>query len=74
MLLFSTLLDINDTLTKEVFIKMVIEWNQGSPYANNVIPGIEWNGEMNIRFGEEGLWLEIEEYTIKPAQTWLKWY
>ena len=40
MLLFSTLLDINDTLTKDAFIKLVIEWNQGSPHANNVISGI----------------------------------
>ena len=62
MLLFSTLLDINDTLTKDAFIKLVIEWNQGSPHANNVIPGIEWNGQRNIRYGQEGLWLDIEEY------------
>ena len=62
MLLFSTLLDINDTLTKDAFIRLVIEWNQGSPHAGNVIPGIKWNGERNIRYGQEGLWLDIEEY------------
>ena len=62
MLLFSTLLDINDTLTKDAFIRLVIEWNQGSPHASNVIPGIKWNGERNIRYGSEGLWLAIEEY------------
>lgn len=62
MLLFSTLLDINETLTKDAFIKLVIEWNQGSPHAGNVIPGIVWNGERNIRYGEEGMWLDIEEY------------
>lgn len=62
MLLFSTILDINETMTKEAFIRLVIEWNQGSPHASNVIPGIEWNGERNIRYGKEGLWLDIEEY------------
>lgn len=62
MLLFSTILDINETLTKDAFISLVIEWNQGSPYASNIIPGIEWNGERNIRFGGDELWLDIEEY------------
>ena len=62
MLLFSTILDIKDSLTKDEFIKLVIEWNQGSPHASNVIPGIVWNGERNIRYGQEGLWLDIEEY------------
>ena len=62
MLLLSTILDINETMTKEVFIRLVIEWNQGSPHAENIIPGIQWNGERNIRYGEEGLWLDIEEY------------
>lgn len=62
MLLFSTILDINKTMTKDAFISLVIEWNQGSPHANNVIPNIVWNGERNIRYGEEGLWLDIKEY------------
>lgn len=62
MLLFSTILDINETMSKDDFICLVIEWNQGSPHANNIIPGIQWNGERNIRYGEDGLWLDIEEY------------
>ena len=62
MLLFSTILDIKKTMTKDDFIGLVIEWNQGSPHANNIIPGIQWKGERNIRYGEDGLWLDIEEY------------
>lgn len=62
MLLFSTILDINETMTPDDFIRLVIEWNQGSPHPNNVIDGIQWNGERNIRYGEDGLWLAIEEY------------
>lgn len=62
MLLFSTLLSINESMTKDDFIRLAIEWNQGSPHKENVIPGIEWNGERNIRYGDESLWLAIEEY------------
>ena len=43
MLLFSTLLEINDTMTKDSFIQLVLEWNQGSPHEENIIQGIEWN-------------------------------
>ena len=42
MLLFSTLLEINDTMTKDSFIQLVLEWNQGSPHEENIIQGIEW--------------------------------
>lgn len=62
MLLFSTLLDINKTMTKDAFIKLILEWNQGSPHENNIIQGINWNGERNVRYGNENLWIDIEEY------------
>lgn len=65
MLLYSTILDIKNTMTKEAFIRLVIKWNQGSPYKDNIIPGIQWNGEKNIRFGDDNLWLEIIEYRNK---------
>ena len=61
MLLFSTILSINESMTKDAFIKLAIEWNQGSR-EENVIPGIEWNGERNIKYGNENLWMQIEEY------------
>ena len=62
MLLFSTIIDINNSMTKDAFIKLVIDWNQGSPHESNIIPGIKWTGEKNIRYGSENLWLDIEEY------------
>lgn len=65
MLLFSTILSINDKMSRDDFIKLVIEWNQNSPHKENVIPNLEWNGERNIRFGDEYLWLDIEEYRNK---------
>lgn len=65
MLLYSTTLRINNTLTRDGFIQLVIQWNQSSPHKDNVIPDINWNGEHNIRFGNESLWLDIEEYRNK---------
>jgi hypothetical protein len=62
MLLYSTTLIINDTLTQEEFIRLVIQWNQASPHQNNVISDINWSGERNIRYGNDDLWLDIEEY------------
>lgn len=65
MLLYSTILNITSAMTKDAFIQLVIEWNQGSPHKDNVISDIKWNGEKNIRFGNEKLWLEIIEYRNK---------
>ncbi|RZM16364.1 hypothetical protein LDELB18P1_1052 [Lactobacillus delbrueckii] len=62
MLLYSTMLDVNDTLTKEKFIQLVIKWNQESQYEENVIPGLVRDGQMNVRYGDDQHWLEIEEY------------
>ena len=50
MLLFSTVLHISDKMTKDAFIKLVIDWNENSPHAENIVPNITWNGERNIRF------------------------
>ena len=65
MLLFSTMLKIARAMTKEKFIELVIEWNNTNKYKDNIIPGVEWNGEKTIRFGNETLWLEIVDYEDK---------
>lgn len=62
MLLFSTILTVTDAMTKDDFIKLILEWNQGSPHKKNVIHNIEWNGERNVRYGNDQKWLEIKEY------------
>ena len=64
MLLFSTILEIDQRLTKDDFINLVIEWNQKG-HPESVISGIEWNGERNIRFEDENKCLEIQEYRNK---------
>ena len=62
MLLFSTILSISKKMTKDDFIRLVIDWNQSSQHPENVVPNLNWNGEMNVRYGNEDLWLDIEEY------------
>lgn len=62
MQLFSTILQINEKLTREAFVRLVIDWNQHSPHPENIIPGIEWDGTYSARLGDENLWLEILEY------------
>ncbi|MCK4027654.1 hypothetical protein HCC70_04820 [Streptococcus suis] len=65
MLLFSTILNIDESLTHDKFIELVIKWNQGSPHTDNVISGINWCGERNIKFTDKNLWLDIQEYRNK---------
>ena len=62
MLIFSTTLDINESLTREAFVRLAIEWNQGSPHSSNVIRDIAWNGEKSARYENERCWMEIVEY------------
>lgn len=63
MLLYSTILRIEDTLTKEAFLDLVIKWNLESPHDENIITELrEWDGNRNSRYGNEWLWLDIEEY------------
>ena len=77
MLLFSTTLEISDSMTVDDFISLVIEWNHGSitKHPENVIPNIVWNGEHNIRYGNNILWMDIQEYRNKniTAVRYEKW-
>lgn len=65
MQLFSTTLRIKATMTHDDFIRLIIKWNQDSPHKENVIPEMHWSGERNIKFGDDKLWLRIEEYRNK---------
>ena len=61
MLLFSTLLDIKDTVTPDDFLRLVLQWNETSSHKENIVTGITWHGEHNARYGTDGLWLEFVE-------------
>lgn len=65
MLLFSTILDVNKDLTKENFIELVSLWNQSAKYKENIVQGVSWNGERNIKFGTDKLSIEIIDYPEK---------
>ena len=62
MILFLTALDIREAVTPEDFIKLVLEWNAGSKYEENIVKGIDWHGERTVRYGDSKLWLEFVEY------------
>lgn len=59
MLLYSTRLSIRETLTQVAFVELVLEWNRTSPYEENKITGLVWNGEKNIRWGDDRVWMEL---------------
>ncbi len=65
MLLFSTILDVNKDFTKENFIELVSLWNQSAKYKENIVQGVSWNGEKNIKFGTDKLSIEIIDYLEK---------
>ncbi len=62
MQLFITKLPIRETLTKENFVKLLLEWNSSSFYEANIISEKEWNGSYDCRFGGDDLWMEISDY------------
>jgi hypothetical protein len=62
MLLYSTTLKIKNNMTPDAFISLIVDWVRGSSYEENIIPGMEWHGERNCRWGSSRLWLEISEY------------
>lgn len=55
MLLFSTVLDIQDSVSPDDFIRLVIEWNNNSKYTENIVPDIRWQGEHTARYGDDML-------------------
>lgn len=52
MILYSTLLPIKH-LTKEAMVELVIRWNQTSPYNENVIDDLSWQGDFNATYIQE---------------------
>lgn len=65
MILFSTMLKFNDSLTKDAFVQLVLEWNRTSKYEENRVPDVEWNGAYSNKFGNDKLSLEFVDYPEK---------
>ena len=62
MILFSTLLNINESLTKELFLNLVVEWNNTSKYEENIVKLGNWDGISAGKYGCNNLSLEVVEY------------
>lgn len=62
MLLFSTILNINENMTEDDFIRLVLEWNNSSKYSENIVTGIDWHGEHSAKYGTPKLWMEFVEH------------
>ena len=67
MLLFSTILDMQEFVTPDDFIRLVLEWNKTSKYTENCVQGIKWHGERTARYGDDQLFLEIMEDTERGS-------
>ena len=65
MILFSTILKFNATLTKDAFIRLVLEWNRTSKYKENIVPDVSLDGSYSGKFGNEKLSLEFVDYPAK---------
>lgn len=65
MLLFSTILNITENLNKKKFVELLIEWNSSAKYEENIVSGVKWNSERNIKFGTDKLSIEIIDYLEK---------
>lgn len=60
MQIYSVIFPVKESLTQDVLINLVIEWNQRSPH--NKIANLNWDGKKrNVKFEEENLSLAIEE-------------
>ena len=59
MQIYSTVFPIKGTLSKETFVQLIIDWNQGSPHTR--IGNLHLDGSKNIKTEEGNLSLSIEE-------------
>lgn len=65
MILFSTILQITDDLTKDAFVQLVMEWNRTSKYQENIVPDVDLRGGYSGKFGNDKLSLEFVDYSEK---------
>lgn len=65
MQLFSTILNLKPSLTKEMFMDLVKEWNDTQMFEENRIADLEYHGEKDMTWGDSRLWLCVREYTAE---------
>lgn len=64
MLLFSTVLDINEKMNRERFFDLIVEWNDSHEnfYPENKIPDLKLDKKIGERYGSDNLWMQFQEY------------
>lgn len=62
---YVTVLNFTSRFTKEEFIKQAIIWNQSHACQEYVIPNLQWDGRMDVQYGNENCWMKILEYRNK---------
>jgi len=68
MLLYSTMFPVKEDLDKDAFIKLAIEWNQGSP--SDKMENLNWDGETkNIRFLDNNNKMSFEIVELRAHNT-----
>lgn len=70
MLLFSTVLEMSEMLTKRAFVELVLRWNRENPREENRIAELRdeafWP-EFGRRYGSEAMWIEFEDYAARDV-------
>ena len=60
MQIYSTKFVVREDFSKQKFVQLVIEWNQGSPYDK--MNGVEWDGiSYNLRYQDGKRTLAIDD-------------
>lgn len=62
MQLFSTILKINESVNRKMFMDLIKEWNDTQMFAENRISDLFAQGETGVMYGDEHLWLIAREY------------
>ncbi len=62
MLLFSTVIDLNEKMSRERFFDLICEWNDTQYYEENRIPDLKWDGQYGVRNGRDDLWIQFDQF------------
>ena len=62
MQLFSTVLNLKESVDEVRFMDLVKEWNDTQVFAENRIADFAYHGEDDITCGNENLWMSVRRY------------
>jgi len=62
MQLFSTVLNLKESVDEVRFMDLVKEWNDTQVFAENRIADFAYHGEDDITCGNDNLWMSVRRY------------